>query len=102
MGGACDNASCKQNRTNVCDNPAKSGNGADCPGNSIEFQRCADDSACDVDGGWSNTGAWGECYTPSCKQNRTNVCNNPAPSGAGADCPGNAIELKDCEDDSGC
>lgn len=50
---------------------------------------------CTRNGGWSEWSAWGSCH-PSCvhgQQNRTRACTNPAPSGGGLPCEGNAVEV---------
>ena len=56
-----------------------------------------------VDGGWSDYGEWSAC-TEECgggEQTRERKCNNPAPENGGADCEGESVEARSCNED-GC
>ncbi|XP_041365652.1 coadhesin-like [Gigantopelta aegis] len=97
-------------RTRLCDNPAPSNGGDDCPGSGKEettdICKLKD---CPGNGAW---GAWGDKKFGSCSvtcgagtrtTTRTRLCDNPAPSNGGDDCPGSGKEetsdickLKDC------
>lgn len=51
-----------------------------------------------VDGKWGPWSSWGNC-SHDCgpgKQNKTRVCNNPAPKNGGKACSGDKIAYKDC------
>ena len=49
-----------------------------------------------VNGHWSMWGSWGGCDGQ--EMVRTRVCDNPPPSGGGAQCPGSSIHAEDCVD----
>ncbi|ESN98524.1 hypothetical protein HELRODRAFT_177004 [Helobdella robusta] len=86
-------------RTRVCDSPPPSGSGFPCPGSNSE-SKPAELPLCGVDGSW---GAWTRWSSVSitCNQNgdpatiyRSRDCDNPAPSGNGMPCPGDAMESR--------
>ena len=87
----------KQTRSKTCSNPAPANGGADCEGDATEVKECLL-KECPVDGGWSDFGDWSKC-SAECgpgKQTRSKTCSNPAPANGGADCEGDATEVKDC------
>lgn len=61
-----------------------------------------------ADGNWSAWNPWvsGNCPVTCCMgnplQSRTRRCNNPAPAGGGADCPGMHYELRTAPDTERC
>ena len=84
-------------RNRECNNPAPSGFGRDCIGNSEDTQDCNVEQCPEVDG------QWGEWHSSTCSKScgggkitKTRECNNPAPSGLGRDCIGNSEETQDC------
>ncbi|XP_061172012.1 semaphorin-5A-like [Saccostrea echinata] len=55
---------------------------------------------CQVNGNWGQWSSYGACSV-TCgmgTHQRTRSCNNPAPSGGGSTCPGDALEAKTCFD----
>ena len=92
----------KQTRKRKCNNPAPENGGAECQGVSVETRSC-NKQACPVDGGWSDYGAWSACSV-ECgggQQTRERKCNNPAPENGGAECQGESVETRSCNED-GC
>lgn len=86
-----------------CNNPAPSGNGADCQGPATVMQPCAPEECtpASVDGGWSDWTDVSSCCNGEKQVTRT--CTNPAPSGDGKDCQGNATGKQECFPDAiGC
>ncbi|XP_041365646.1 SCO-spondin-like [Gigantopelta aegis] len=88
-------------RTRLCNNPAPSNGGNDCPDNNNEVKRgrCKI-RECAVNGGW---GAWGgkqfglcsvTCGTGIWTVTRTRLCNNPMPANGGNTCSGKRKEKK--------
>jgi len=79
-----------QGRTRVCDNPAPQYGGDDCTADGTtdsETQKC-NENPCPINGGWGDWSEWTECPV-SCggaDQERTRVCDNPAPQYGGEDC----------------
>lgn len=87
----------QQTRNRECNNPAPSGFGRICIGNSEDTIDCNVEQCPDVDG------QWGEWHSSTCskscgdgKIDRNRECNNPAPSGLGRDCIGNSKDTQDC------
>ncbi|XP_064605661.1 coadhesin-like [Liolophura sinensis] len=86
-----------QVRQRMCNNPAPSGGGQQCQGDTSQTQACQT-SECIVDGKWSSWEAWSAC-SATCgtgDQARLRKCNNPAPSGGGQMCPGDKSEAQSC------
>ncbi|XP_002157334.1 coadhesin [Hydra vulgaris] len=92
-------------RIRACDSPSPSNGGKTCMeqghGNAEDVKPC-NTQPCDVDGGYSEWSNWGEC-TKTCgggRTERTRMCNNPEPKGAGKSCKekglGRSIEVDDC------
>ncbi|XP_062514680.1 A disintegrin and metalloproteinase with thrombospondin motifs adt-1-like isoform X2 [Corticium candelabrum] len=85
-------------RKRKCDNPPPSCNGRNCSGFSIDTEACSPND-CPVDGGWS---AWTTTVcTKRCEaghQEKFRKCDNPKPSGRGADCPGIERETVPCNE----
>jgi len=79
-----------QGRTRVCDSPAPQFGGDDCTVDGsldMETQPC-NENPCPINGGWGEWSDWVECPV-SCggaDQERTRVCDNPAPQFGGDDC----------------
>ena len=98
-----------QSRSRTCSNPAPSGSGADCVGINSDTQSCntqtcpsGSDGTEDTDGGWSSWSGWDTC-SEICgggTQSRSRTCDNPTPSGNGADCVGNIFDSQSCNTQS--
>ncbi|XP_068713234.1 mucin-like protein [Montipora foliosa] len=87
-------------RRRTCTNPPPSNGGTCCVGDNLEA-KCCNTGPCtvDVDGGWSNWSAYGEC-SKTCgrgRKYRTRTCTNPPKSGNGKDCKGKAKKGKRCK-----
>ncbi|KAL5246746.1 hypothetical protein ACHWQZ_G018832 [Mnemiopsis leidyi] len=62
------------------------------------LQTHAQESGAAVNGGWSEYSDWSAC-SANCgggSQYRTKTCTNPPPANGGADCPGEAVETRSC------
>ncbi|XP_077867573.1 uncharacterized protein LOC144356754 [Saccoglossus kowalevskii] len=84
-------------RSRVCNNPSRVGDGADCAGSSVENIDC-NTQGCPVDGGWSDWGEWNSCY-PECGYGwslRFRDCNNPLPENGGLECIGDDYQYTQC------
>lgn len=59
---------------------------------------CMDSAYLNIDGDWSEWSEWTQCSVPcgGGLQFRERTCDNPRPSGTGADCQGVAKEERDC------
>ncbi|KAH7951547.1 hypothetical protein HPB52_010294 [Rhipicephalus sanguineus] len=59
---------------------------------------CMDSAYLNIDGDWSEWGEWSKCSVPcgGGVQYRERTCDNPRPSGTGADCQGPSKEERDC------
>lgn len=59
---------------------------------------CMDSAYLNIDGDWSEWGEWSQCSVPcgGGVQYRERTCDNPRPSGTGADCQGPSKEERDC------
>ncbi|XP_046560771.1 A disintegrin and metalloproteinase with thrombospondin motifs adt-1-like, partial [Haliotis rubra] len=82
-----------QDRTRSCTAPKYGG--VDCLGPAVDTMAC-NTNHCPVDGVWMNWSKWGEC-SATCgggAMKRTRLCD--APKFGGADCVGDAEELKSC------
>ena len=89
----------EQTRERNCNNPAPENGGAECQGESVESRAC-NEQACPVDGGWSDYGDWSVC-SKECgggEQTRERSCNNPAPENGGAECQGESVESRACNE----
>ncbi|KAL9959837.1 hypothetical protein ACROYT_G033195 [Oculina patagonica] len=85
-------------RSRTCTNPAPAFGGRPCSGHSSEDQYCQNNCAVQVDGNWGSWTAWSSCSKTcgSGTKSRTRKCDNPAPSGGGANCVGNPSETINC------
>ncbi|KAL4216637.1 hypothetical protein ACF0H5_024360 [Mactra antiquata] len=94
----CDNGTVSRQRT--CSNPAPSGGGQNCTGQSSQIKQCFTATPCPVDGNWSEWGHWGSCST-SCEagiQTRTRTCTNPKPDNQGNHCFGPNVDARLCDE----
>jgi hypothetical protein len=82
-----------ENRT--CDNPAPLNGGANCVGDSTKTTTC-DVIPCDINGGWSDWQVSNPCKDGNTTKKEVRFCNNPEPSGNGADCVGDNERESDC------
>merc|ERR1711953_1621113 len=87
---------CTKRRSRNCDNPAPSNGGVNCSGDQDEtvVEDCRP-----VDGGWGSWASWSSCFIgPNGYQirERNRLCDNPAPSNGGVNCPGNSEETENC------
>lgn len=82
-------------RERTCTNPAPANGGELCYGQPFETKEC-DTKECVVDGGWSEWGSWSACAEGDVSHSRKRTCTNPAPSGGGKECVGEATETKSC------
>merc|ERR1711953_452671 len=87
---------CTKRRSRNCDNPAPSNGGVNCSGDQDEtvVEDCRP-----VDGGWGSWASWSSCFIgPNRYQirERSRLCDNPAPSNGGVNCPGNSEETENC------
>uniref|UniRef100_A0A7M5X072 C-type lectin domain-containing protein n=1 Tax=Clytia hemisphaerica TaxID=252671 RepID=A0A7M5X072_9CNID len=78
-----------QNRTRTCTDPAPQHGGDNCAGDASEPQDC-NTNPCPVNGNWGQWSNWTECDKPCGVgfQNRSRVCDDPAPAHGGNDCNG--------------
>ncbi|XP_023810079.1 hemicentin-1 isoform X2 [Oryzias latipes] len=84
-------------RYRTCDSPRPAFGGRACAGADEQMQRCSIVS-CPVDGNWGSWQPWGQCSV-SCgggERTRLRLCNNPAPSYGGRQCPGDSSLLSRC------
>eukprot|EP01006_Ploeotia_vitrea_P057701 TRINITY_DN68199_c5_g9_i1.p1 TRINITY_DN68199_c5_g9~~TRINITY_DN68199_c5_g9_i1.p1 ORF type:complete len:429 (+),score=40.55 TRINITY_DN68199_c5_g9_i1:456-1742(+) len=89
-------------QTRTCNNPQPSGHGANCEGTSQQEVECGEPCA-PVDGRWSS---WVDdangCSVPNGETcgtgvlTQTRTCNNPPPSGGGANCEGTDQQQVEC------
>jgi hypothetical protein len=102
--GACSNScgSGTMTASRICNNPAPANGGANCDNPTITSVSLAcTGTTCpiiSVNGGWSSWSGWSSC-SASCgggTKTRTRSCNNPAPSGGGANCSGSAVDSNSC------
>ncbi|XP_060564396.1 coadhesin-like [Ruditapes philippinarum] len=85
-------------RTRQCNNPAPSGNGRVCIGNSEDKNICNTGSCPAVNGHWASWTTWGSC-TMTCgggTKTRTRTCTNPSPTVNGQVCIGNSLDRDIC------
>ncbi|XP_064646659.1 uncharacterized protein LOC135499675 isoform X2 [Lineus longissimus] len=85
-------------RTRQCKNPAPKNGGNTCHGNSEESKSCAD-GQCPVNGDWEEWSIWStdvqaDDNSGTKYQYRTRQCANPPPTNGGAQCQGDAVDVK--------
>uniref|UniRef100_A0A3P9M5Z2 Hemicentin 1 n=1 Tax=Oryzias latipes TaxID=8090 RepID=A0A3P9M5Z2_ORYLA len=83
-------------RYRTCDSPRPAFGGRACAGADEQMQRCSIVSC--PDGNWGSWQPWGQCSV-SCgggERTRLRLCNNPAPSYGGRQCPGDSSLLTRC------
>ncbi|KAH8024126.1 hypothetical protein HPB51_021747 [Rhipicephalus microplus] len=89
-------------RRRTCGNPSPKFGGRVCLGPEQEQIYCTSNPPCpaylNIDGDWSEWGEWSQCSVPcgGGVQYRERTCDNPRPSGTGADCQGPSKEERDC------
>uniref|UniRef100_A0A7M5V0D2 Uncharacterized protein n=1 Tax=Clytia hemisphaerica TaxID=252671 RepID=A0A7M5V0D2_9CNID len=78
-----------QSRTRTCTNPTPEHGGNPCSGDGTESQNC-NTFPCPIHGEWGQWSNWTECDKPCGVgfQNRSRVCDDPAPAHGGNDCVG--------------
>ncbi|KAL4216648.1 Hemicentin-1 [Mactra antiquata] len=94
----CDNGTVSRQRT--CSNPAPSGGGLNCTGQSSQIKQCFTATPCPVNGKWSEWSHWDSCST-SCEagiQTRTRTCTNPKPDHQGDHCFGPNVDARLCDE----
>lgn len=88
----------KQKQVRLCNNPAPSGGGKGCQGESTRYVSC-NIKPCPIDGQY---GAWKDAFCASSwtggRRNMKRDCNNPAPLYGGKDCEGSKTKLADSVD----
>ncbi|XP_048581714.1 uncharacterized protein LOC5511228 isoform X2 [Nematostella vectensis] len=90
----------KRQRSRACTSPTPEFGGLNCThlGPDVQEDDC-NTRPCARPGGWSSWSLWSSC-SRSCGNGvvkRVRSCNFPAPSYGGADCPGDAEEIKACK-----
>ncbi|KAK6177213.1 hypothetical protein SNE40_015357 [Patella caerulea] len=90
-------------KTRRCDNPAPAGGGRQCSGQSVVNKKC-EIAKCPQNGGWSLWSTWGPCKVTcgSGYRTRTRTCDSPPALYGGAECEGEAEELKECRVERAC
>ena len=83
----------ERRRQRVCNNPAASGLGRQCRGETQQSQECH--QLCAVAGSWSSWSSWSTC-SPNCTQYKRRACNDPPPANGGEFCPGEDHERGGC------
>uniref|UniRef100_A0A7M5UUA0 Uncharacterized protein n=1 Tax=Clytia hemisphaerica TaxID=252671 RepID=A0A7M5UUA0_9CNID len=78
-----------QSRTRTCTNPTPEHGGNPCSGDGTESQNC-NTFPCPIHGEWGQWSNWTDCDKPCGVgfQNRSRVCDDPAPAHGGDDCVG--------------
>ncbi|XP_074636148.1 uncharacterized protein LOC141894391 [Acropora palmata] len=99
--GPCDDR-CMHVRQRFC----ASADLANCPGAHPYYHTQRDEQKCPdskcyapVNGHWGRWSAWSSCSV-TCnkgKHSRTRKCDEPSPKNGGKDCPGNNLDVGDCE-----
>ncbi|XP_060552023.1 hemicentin-1-like isoform X2 [Ruditapes philippinarum] len=87
----------RQLRHRLCDNPEPANYGDDCRGIPVESRTCQI-RPCPVPGNWGHWSPWDPCSV-TCNEGtrlRRRLCDNPAPQAGGANCDGEAVEIKSC------
>nr|CAJ65510.3 HyTSR1 protein [Hydra vulgaris] len=94
-----------QRRSRQCNSPAPAFGGMNCPGSNFEDQACNENKDCPVNGAWGSWSPYGPCSL-SCgvavRRSRKRECNNPAPSGGGANCVGYSVMSEVCNNQINC
>lgn len=95
----------KMERRRVCNSPEPKNGGKQCEGESTDEQDCGVNPCEEAqDGKWSEWSEWSSC-SQTCdggEKSRERKCDNPAPSGGGADCEGKSSETETCEEGTPC
>ncbi|XP_068710256.1 SCO-spondin-like [Montipora foliosa] len=84
-------------RTRTCSNPFPSSGGTLCTGNSTELEMCQQ-KPCAIHGRWSEWSDWTDCMK-TCgngTKSRYRSCDNPSPEHGGKNCSGDALQSKQC------
>ena len=91
-------------RIRVCNNPIPVFGGKDCPGPSLEKQKCDTKIHCPINGGWGKWSVWSKCPVPcgSGLISRWRDCNSPVPQFGGSFCVGLATEQDVCHTKVSC
>ncbi|CAF0913672.1 unnamed protein product [Adineta ricciae] len=78
--------------------------GNPCIGVPLEYQACATNITCPIDGGWSNYTEYGPCSVTCANgiQIRTRTCNTPLPQYGGLQCVGDTKDIRTCATNISC
>ncbi|UJR31957.1 hypothetical protein I4U23_019430 [Adineta vaga] len=76
----------------------QSNGGYPCIGAALEYETCATNITCPIDGGWSNYTEYGPCSVTCANgtQVRTRNCNVPLPQHGGLQCIGDSKDTRTC------
>ncbi|XP_078378153.1 SCO-spondin-like isoform X5 [Oculina patagonica] len=91
-----------QSRSRTCTNPPPQYGGQECDGESKDIRPC-NEHPCPIDGKWTKWRAWEPCSV-TCgggTQMSRRSCTNPAPAFGGADCEGDSVRSRSCNE-NGC
>ncbi|XP_063876640.1 hemicentin-1-like isoform X2 [Scylla paramamosain] len=86
-----------QIRSRYCTAPVPLYDGKPCEGSDMQEEQCHLRD-CPVSGQWGSWSSWSECST-TCGQGlkqRSRLCDSPPPSGGGAQCQGDSLEVTPC------
>ncbi|PFX32412.1 Hemicentin-1 [Stylophora pistillata] len=89
-----------QSRTRTCTNPWPRFEGRDCNGEEFEERPC-NDNPCPIDGRWTRWGDWEQC-SMTCGggvQVSRRSCTDPAPAFEGANCEGDSLRSRSCNEE---
>ncbi|XP_078333125.1 SCO-spondin-like isoform X2 [Crassostrea virginica] len=86
-----------ETRTRNCSNPTPENGGQACSGQGIDTRQC-NNTACTVDGHWSEWNPWSTCSSNAGSgfKIRARTCNNPAPQNGGQECAGMSFSSESC------